>query len=184
MKKTLEKIIPYFVGVFILCISIMTIISEDRVKEKKEAEQEEIKRLQEKYGKVERFRQPMVRNGGSLKFGYYLLGADLLIDEAHKEVAYLIDYDTQEKGLRVFDSLFMEICKHHCDSIAPHHYTNKYNRVFECSKPGASITLRYKGRNYESEGRLIDYSTIEITYLIPQKQSTIGEEWEQYLRVE
>lgn len=154
-------------------------------KRTQEEEQIERNRITEKYNKTEYFRQPMVWNGGSLEVGYLLKDAYVYLDAESEEISYSLDYDTQKDGLRAFDSLFVEICKHHCDSLAPHVFTNEYNRVFECNHPGASITLRYRGEYHEWKGKLTDWSDIEITYSVPHKIGHgVGERWQQYLVVD
>ena len=165
----------------ILFVGIPLIRSELRVQE-----EEEIKRnkIRDMYDSVERFCQPMVWNGGSLEIGYLLKNAYVYIDAESEEISYSLDYDTQKAGLRAFDSLFVEICKHHCDSLAPHVFTNEYNRVFECSHPGASITLRYRGEHHELKGKLTDWSYVIIAYGVPHKIGHgVGEEWQQNLEV-
>ena len=126
---------------------------------------------------IEIYKQPMVWNGGSLQIGYLFEDAMIYVDGESEEITYSNTYDTPDDGIRVFDSLYVEICKHHCDSLAPYRFTDKRNRVFECSHPGASITLKYSSYS--------EFSEVEIIYTIPQKLGHgIGEEWQQYLVID
>lgn len=169
------------ISIVLSLIAILTIGVPLIKKEKREREEKEMARKKEmaKYDEVEKFRQPMVKNGWSFQIGY--LFKDATIDVGWEDVTYYMDYNSQEQGIQVFDSLFVEICKHHCDSLAPYRFTNQYNRVFKCSHASASITLTYEGMKHDIDGDVADESTIYITYTIPHKLGSIGEEWEQYL---
>ena len=173
MEKKKVSIWFYFPLVILVAIGIRGTIKELKEQETKRAERS----WQIEMEKVDYFMQPMVRNGNSFLIGYLFEDAHIDIDEEAEEISYLKHYDSPETAIRIFDSLFVEICKHHCDSIAPHKFTGQYNRIFKCSHTGASVVLKYQSREGGS-------SLVKITYDVPQKLGQgVGEEWQQYLRV-
>lgn len=175
MGKIKDDILSFIPLVILLAIGIPCTIKELR---EHEAEKIERSRQREIENRVEYFRQPMVWNGNSLLVGYQFEDAYISVYEEDEEISYSKYYDNREDAIRVFDSLFVEICKHHCDSLAPYKFTSQYNRVFECSHTGASVKLRYQSREGYS-------SWVEVTYDVPQKLGHgVGEEWQQYLRVD
>ena len=179
IRKQISELLPFII---ILLIVIPVVISEkrehEREKVERKAEKEEKRKQYEIKYKVEKFKQPMVWNGNSLLIGYLFKDATIHLEEESEKIIYAKSYATNELGIKAFDSLRIEICNHHCDSIAPYNFTSQYHRMFECSHTGASITLRYQG---SEKGR----SHVEITYQIPQKLGHgVGEEWQQYLVVE
>ena len=174
MGKIKDNIGAFIPLAILLAIGIPCTIKELKEQEIEKAERSRQREIEER---VEYFKQPMVWNGNSLLIGYLFEDAYVGIDEDAEEISYSKYYDTQEEAIRVFDSLFVEICKHHCDSLAPYRFTSQYNRRFECSHTGASVTLVYRS----SKGRS---SWVEITYDVPQKLGhPLGEEWQQYLVV-
>lgn len=174
MGKIKDNIGAFIPLAILLAIGIPCTIKELKEQETEKAERREQRKIEEK---VEYFKQPMVWNGNSLLIGYLLEDALVYIDEGREEITYLKCYKTRDEALRIFDSLFVEICKHHCDSLAPHLFTSQHNRKFECSHTGASVTLQY--RHWENS------SSVEVIYKIPQKLGHgLGEEWQQYLIVD
>lgn len=175
MGKFKDNIFSFIPLTILLAIGILGTIKEFK---EQEVERIERSRQREIEKKVEYFRQPMVWNGNSLLIGYLFEDAYISVHEDDEEISYSKHYDIREDAIRVFDSLFVEICKHHCDSLAPYKFTNQYNRVFECSHTGASVKLRYQSREGYS-------SWVEVTYDVPQKLGHgVGEEWQQYLVVD
>lgn len=176
IRDNISAIIPLFI---MLSIGISSFIWCKREHERVKVEKKEQREQWREKTKKEYYRQPMVWNGNSLLIGYQFKDAYFYLDEDSKEITYEKSYNSREQGIRVFDSLVVEICKHHCDSLIPYKFTSKYNREFECSHTGASLTLHYW--SYSSS----NYSGIEITYKVPQKLGHgVDEEWQQYLRVE
>lgn len=175
MGKIKDNIGAFIPLTILLAIGIPCTIKELKEQEIEKAERSRQREIEER---VEYFKHPMVWNGNSLLVGYLFEDAYISVYEEDEEISYSKYYDKKEDAVRVFDSLFVEICKHHCDSLAPHKFTSQYNRKFECSHTGASVVLRYRGTERGS-------SEIEIAYKIPQKLGhRLGEEWQQYLVVD
>lgn len=140
IKDNIRAFIPLAI---LLIIGVPLTIKELR---EHEAEKLERRLQREKESQVEYFSQPLVKNERSLQVGYCLSEASVQVDEDDGDVRYSKLCDTKEEGMMVFDNLYREICKHHCGYIAPHRYTNEYNRVFECNGDEISITLRYRSK--------------------------------------
>lgn len=140
IKENIRAVLPLLI---ILIIGVPLTIKELR---EHEAEKAERRKQRDIENQVEYFSCPLVKNEDSLWVGRNFNGASVWVDEYGEEVQYYNIYDTREEGMRVFDSLYVEICKHHCNSIVTHGFTNKYNREFKCSNAETAITLRYGGR--------------------------------------
>lgn len=136
---------------------------------RKRAERE-AERKAEKEAKIARAKDkevltlPLVRNSGSLKIGHEFSSA---YHEAYRN-DFVIGYDkhfsSKERGAEVFDSLAIEICKHHCDSVADYKFTHERRRELKCSNDSASVTLFYFGGKEPKEfGRVI------IEYEVPSR---------------
>lgn len=149
MGKFRENISALLPLIILLAIGIPLTIQQLR---KQEAEKEERKIQKESSEKIERFKLPMVKNNSSLHIGYSLQNAMIYADEAER-IYYSIFLQTQDECLRVFDSLYIEICKHHCDTVILHKYKSK-SRRFECSNENSSITLSNHSRMIEVEYRI------------------------------
>lgn len=162
------------IGTFLPLLILLTIGTPLVIKEFREMKEEEAesKRQREIEESIECFRQPMTKNSSSLLIGYQLKGAEAYGGEP---IIYTIDYHSKGLGINIFDSLFVEICKHHCDSIPSYTFSNNHNREFVCGNAGQTLTLTYSSWDYD------DSSTISIEYGIPQIQG-FDEEWEQYIR--
>lgn len=143
MEKIKENIKAFlcFLMPLLVCIP-MGVWYKNRCDEKSA----ERRKQRDMENQVEYFSRPLVKNEDSFWVGRNFNGASVWVDEYGEEVQYYNIYDTREEGMRVFDSLYVEICKHHCNSIATHRFTNKYNREFKCSNAETTITLRCGGR--------------------------------------
>lgn len=139
IKEIIRAFLPLLV---LLIIGVPLTIRELR---KQEAEKEERRRQREIESQVEYFHKPLVKNENNIQVGRQFEDASVWVDEYDGELRFYNMYDTKEEGMRVFDSLFVELCKHHCCSVDSYRFTNEYNRVFHCSNEETAVTLRYDG---------------------------------------
>ena len=107
---------------------------------------------------------PLARNSGSLKIGHEFSSAyhDPYRDDL--VIKYDERFSSKERGAEVFDSLVIEICKHHCDSVTDYKFTHERRRELKCSNDSASVTLFYFGGKEPKE-----FGRVRIEYKVPSR---------------
>ena len=167
--KEYAKVFASFALPIVVCIPLMIWYTEH------EKEKSAARRIKEKQNETEYYKVPMVKNSSSFLVGYSLQDADAFV--LSESIEYFLEIESKTKGIKAFDSLYVELCKHHCDSVPAYKFTNPNNRVFKCGNAGQFIILTYGGKEVEYKDEIIEYSEVRLEYGIPQKQSDF-EEWE------
>lgn len=113
------------------------------------------------------YQQALTKNKGDLKIGFETKEYAMM-DEENSAIEYFWYADSREEGIRQFDSLLVEIIKHHCDSIVSYNYHNRNSPrfvcSFECCSSNESIELTHSSDNYEYQGGLKVRDVLMIRY--------------------
>lgn len=156
IRKYISNLLPLII---MLLIGIPLIINEKREHEIEKAERKAIRKVYS-----DNHSQVMTRNEHSLRVGAELKKALVLFDDEDSEVIYSILPKSREDGIRIFDSLVVEVCKHHCDSIISYEYTNRdkprFASVFRCG----NLRVVHYSNHYIYDGDTTEFDNIDIEY--------------------
>jgi hypothetical protein len=108
--------------------------------------------------------QAMTKNKNSTKIGAELKNVCIVLDEESGQISYSIMPKSRSEGIRLFDSLVVEICKYHCENIILPTYTNRSEFRFRCIFRCGNLELIHKSNKYEYNGRQNESDGIEIVY--------------------
>jgi hypothetical protein len=156
IRKYVSNLLPLII---MILIGVPLIIHEKREDEIEKTERKAIRKV---YG--DSHSQAMTKNEHSLKIGAELERALVLLDDETDVVTYSIMPKSREDGIRKFDSLVVEVCKYHCESIISYTYTNRdkprFSSVFRCG----NLRVVHYSDHYIYDGDTTEFDNIDVKY--------------------